>query len=548
MIDSVVQADAAPRLLPTADATSRPVGRIRRWWLAESIGLLVAVAFALVTVWHIDATDRSWLLYYDGDSVLPALVRGSVLSGQPQDWALSAVLFIPEMGLYFALSVLGLGFKGTFALNAVVNLLLFYGVLRFLSGVVQRERPRAHRVVGALVAFGTMTGFALLESSSGYNDFQLASLLATTTYYSMTVLASIATTALTVRLLKARGLSRWRWLELVLVGVAALSSLTNPLFLAWEVLPLGVVLALVAWKRVIRWRRSALAAALLALGSCLGLLARIPFGSLILRDGPSYVNPGKASVAAIFYPHMLAERASTIEGAVSLTAVIALILISVIVFRGSLATRDAGTAVLSGLAWLAPLAVMGGMILLGQFWVRYLQPLYFAPVCTLVLAPRLFTQGGALFRRLPDKAVKGLLAGLVVACLAVSTAAAGALGRSAAAVDPDLTCVKAWVSASHETGAGRFWAVRAAKALLPEPSQLVQVDSQFGEYAWLTNRTDYSSTKVSFVVTDAEPTPLVLPSAARTAPSSNVHCGRYTITDFGAPILPIGPSSPDPVP
>ncbi|KHL02481.1 hypothetical protein LK10_12435 [Sinomonas humi] len=517
-------------------------------WGAECVGLVVALALALLTVWHLDATDRSWMLYYDGDSVLPALVRGSILSGQQQDWALSAVLFIPEMGLYLVLAALGLGVKGTFALNAVVNLLLFYGALRLLSGVVQRERLRAHRVAGALVAFGAMTGFALLESSSGYNDFQLASLLATTTYYSMTVLASVATTALTVRLLKSQGLSRWRWLELVLVGVTAVSSLTNPLFLAWEVLPLGVVLALIAWKRVIGWRRFAFAAALLALGSGLGLLARIPFGSIILRDGPSYVNPGMASVAAIFYPHMLAERASTIEGAVSLTAVIALILISVIVFRGSLATRDAGTAVVSGLAWLAPLAVMGGMIILGQFWVRYLQPMYFAPVCTLVLAPKLFARAPAIFRRLPRKAVTGIFAGLVVACLAASAAATGALTRSAAVVDLDVRCVDAWVSSSHEIGAGRFWAIRAPKAFLAEPSQLVQVDSQFGKYAWLTDRTDYSGAKVSFVVTDSEPTPLVLPPIANTAPSSTIHCGRYTITDFGSPILTIGPASPDPVP
>lgn len=543
MIDSVVQADAAPRPLPTA----RPLGRVPRMWLAECVGLLVAVALALLTAWHLDATDRSWVLYYDGDSVLPALVRGSILSGQPQNWALSAVLFIPEMGLYLALSALGLGIKGTFALNAVVNLVLFYGCLRLLSGAVQRERPRAHRVGGALVAFSAMTGLALLEASAGYNTFELASLLATTTYYSMTVLASVATTALTVRLVKASGLSRWRWLELVLVGVAVLSSLTNPLFLAWEVLPIAVVLAFIAWKRVISWRRSAFAAALLALGSGLGLLARIPFGSLILRDSPSYVDPGEASVAAIFYPHMLAERSSTIGGAVSLTVVVALILISVIVFRGSLSSRDAGAALVSGLAWVAPVAVIVGTIVLGQFWIRYLQPMYFAPVCTLVFAPRLLAQAPAFFRRLPRKAVKGLFAGVIVACLGASAAATGALAESAAVVDPDISCVDAWVSSSHETGAGRFWAIRAPKAFLAEPSQLVQVDSHFGQYAWLTDRADYSGTKVSFVLSDDEPTPLVLPSVASTAPSSTIHCGRYTITDFGSPILPIGPASPRPV-
>lgn len=540
----MVQAAGAPRLLPTA----QPLGRIRRAWLVESIGVLVAVAFALLTVWHIDATDRSWMLYYDGDSLLPALVRGSILSGQPQNWALSAVLFIPEMGLYFVLSALGLGVKGTFALNAVVNLLLFYGLLRFLSGAMQRERPRAHRVVGALVAFGAATGLALLEDSPGRNTFELASLLATTTYYSMTLLASIATTGVAVRLVTIQGPSRRWWLGLALVGVSILSSLTNPLFLAWEVLPLAVVLTVIAWRRVISWRRLTFMGVLLAVGCGIGLLGRIPLASLILKDGPSYANPGEAKLTAIFYPVMLTERASTIEGAVSLTLIVALILISAIVFRRSLAARDAGAALVSGLGWLAPLAVIAGTIILGQFWIRYLQPMFFAPVCTLVLAPRLFAQGSTLFRRLPPRGVKGLLAGVVVACLGASVAATGALTQSASVLDPDIRCVDAWVSASHETGAGRFWAIRTPKTFLAEPSQLVQVDSHFGEYPWLTNRADYSSTTVSFILTDSEPTPLVLPAVANTAPSNTIRCGRYTITDFGSPIIPIGPASPDPIP
>ena len=71
--------------------------------------LLAALLLALLAIAHLAVTDRSWMLYYDSETVLPALVRGSVLAGQPQDWALSAVLFIPEMGLYFALAALGLG-------------------------------------------------------------------------------------------------------------------------------------------------------------------------------------------------------------------------------------------------------------------------------------------------------------------------------------------------------------------------------------------------------------------------------------------------------
>src|SRR5579859_1607767 len=128
----------AVRGMPRERVDAPPSTTVPRW-LAESAGVVLAVALALMAVAHIDATDRSWVLYYDPDSVLPALVQGSVLAGQPQDWYLSAVLFIPEMGLYFVLAGLGLGIKGTLALNAVVNLLLLYASLRLVSGLAQRN-------------------------------------------------------------------------------------------------------------------------------------------------------------------------------------------------------------------------------------------------------------------------------------------------------------------------------------------------------------------------------------------------------------------------
>lgn len=514
--------------------------------LAESLGVLLAVALALLAVAHLDATDRSWMLYYDADSVLPALVRGSVLAGQPQDWSLSAVLFIPEMGLYFALAGLGLGIKGTFALNAVVNLVLLYASLRLLSGLVLRGMSRSARIGGALGAFATVVFLTLLEDSPRGDTFEVASLLATTTYYGMTVLASVAATGLAARLASAPSGGRRRWLELALVALSAASALTNPLYLAWAAMPLLVVLALLAGRGAIGWRCFLREGAVLVLGGGLGFVARLPFASLISRDGPAYVKPGLAAWAALRYPESLADRTSTLGGAVSLTLVVALILVSAILFRRSLAVRDVSAAIVSGMGWLAPAAIFAGTVALGAYTPRYVQPMFFAPVCTLVFAPRLFPRGLAFVRRLSRRAVRALLAGGVVVLLGLSAGLTAALSRSAAVIDPDVQCADAWIGASHRTGAGDFWSIRAPKAYLAEPYRLIQIDQAFRAYPWLADRADYSGSAVSFVLTDtvtaSEHPPLVLPPAARTAPFTTIHCGRYTITDFGTAILPVGPA------
>ncbi|MEA5453457.1 hypothetical protein SPF06_01855 [Sinomonas sp. JGH33] len=520
-------------------------------WAAEACGWGAALLLSLVAVAHLDATDRSWMLYYDPETVLPALVRGSAVAGQPQDWALSAVLFIPEMALYLGLAALGLGVKGTFALNAAVNFLLLYGALRLVSGAVRPGRPHGRRIAGALVAFGAVIGLSLLEDTSGWDTFEVASLLATATFYSTTVLAVTATTGLVARAIAARsgqgsgatpGPKRGRWLAAALFAVSAVATLTNPLYLAWEAAPLVVVFAMLGWRRVVAWVLLARVAAVLGAGAVVGLAGRIPFAALITKDGPAYAKPGQALGTAIYYAEKLADRASTLPGALSLTFAVALVVGCVLVFRRSLARRDAATALVAGVGWVAPLGVLVGAVALGIVGTRYVQPLFFAPVCLLVLAPDLAAPG-ALARRLPARGLRVLLAGWAAACLAASAILTASLGSSAGRIDADVRCVDAWVSASHRTGAGRYWTIRGPKAYLAEPNQLVQVDDAFNAYPWLTDRDDYRNVPaVSFVLSDDRYPAPPLPSAARGLPHETVACGRYTITDFGQDVLAIGPA------
>lgn len=513
-------------------------------WASESIGWLAALLLALLAIAHLAATDRSWMLYYDSETVLPALVRGSVLAGQPQDWALSAVLFIPEMGLYFALAALGLGIKGTFALVGVANFLLLYGALRLMSGLVRPYRRRGHRIAGGLAAFAAVVLLTLLEDSARWDSFELVSLLATSTFYSMTVLASVFSTALAAPLAGVPTRRRRTLIELALLAVAAVSTLTNPLYVGWEAIPLVLVFALLAWRRAVPWRSFGRVTAVLAIGGGLGLLGRIPFAQLITKDGPAYANPGNPGGTAIYYVQLLLDRTSNLVGALELIPVLALFLIAVVVFRRSARASDGPTAIVAGMAWLPPLVVVAGMVVLGGVGTRYLQPAFFAPLCLVVLVPELFP-AGSLARRLSGPALRVLVAGVAAVTLIASGLLVTALRGSAEAVNPDVHCVDDWVTASHRTGAGRFWTIRGPKAYLADPRQLVQVDDAFGAYPWLTDRSDYGTRSVSFVLSDAEYPPPALPAQARDLAHQTVACGRYTITDFGSDALPLGPVNPN---
>jgi hypothetical protein len=129
--------------------------------------------------------------------------------------------------VYGALSLIGLGVRATLTLNAFLNFFALYAALRVVSG------PRAtnrYPVAGALCAFGVFCALTLLESGSGSSGFQLASLLATTTYYSSTIITSILTVGVVRRGLVADGSLLWPKLA-VLVVLSGVSALTNPLYL-----------------------------------------------------------------------------------------------------------------------------------------------------------------------------------------------------------------------------------------------------------------------------------------------------------------------------
>ncbi|MGW9267652.1 hypothetical protein [Microbacterium sp. NPDC055599] len=491
----------------------------------ELAGWLTALAIALVAAGQLAASPRSSLLFRDGDSLVVGLISRAILDGGGVgEWALSSVLFLPESAVHVALgALLPLDVDGLLAVNAVVNLLGFYGVARLVAG---RRRAGAAPVAWSLAALGVFALLVFTEASPSRDALELASLSLTTTYYAATTIGAVAAVGLARRFLDRPGggvVLLW-----ALGATAAVSTLTNPLFAAWATVPLLAVLVVLGFS--VRSRRPALllGAALLG-GTLLGFLCRIPFSAWIANTGAGYVQPWRWRESLELYAGLFAGRLSTPPGVLALVVVAALLALAVMRMRRASAP---GARLVAAVAWVAPALVLLGAVALGTQAARYLQPLAFAPVLALVADPRAVLPSSRL--------VRGAVAALGALLLLAAGLSVPRLAAAAQAPDADLTCVTDWVDASGRTGAGQFWTVRLPKLHLDDLSRLVQVDHALNGYAWLVDRRDFTVGEVSFLVEDAQTVPWQLPAGVE--PVATIECGRYRILDFGETALRLGPA------
>ncbi len=498
---------------------------MRRVWGRELAGWAAALALALLAVGHLASSSRSALMFDDGDSLIVALVGRSILDGGGGDWALSSVLFLPEIAVFTALdALLPLDVDGVLAANAVVNVLALYGAIRLVAGRHVVGRAPVAWSVAALAAFALLV---LTESGPSRDALELASLMLTTTYYSATVVGVLLAVGRCRRFLDRTraGVA----LPVTLGLVAAVATLSNPLFAAWATVPLSLVLGgLCLTTPAVRRRGLALIAAVVG-GSILGFLGRIPFSAWIANSGAGYIQPAEWIHSAAYYADLAIDRLSSPGGVLGTVAVLALTVLAVV--RTAHAS-DAGDRLVATAAWALSLVVLIGGIAAGTHAARYLQPLVFAPILALLTLPPVRSRSS----------VRTRVAGAVVAVVLLvgGAVAVPRIVQAASAPDPDLACVTDWVDSSGRTGAGQFWTVRLPKLHATDPTRLVQVDHELHGYAWLVDRRDFAVGEVSFLIEDAQTVAWDLPTAA--APTAVVGCGRYRILDYAPATLPLGPA------
>lgn len=513
-----------------------------RPWLIEVLCALAAIGMTLFLVTHLaQSSGRGELMFLDGDSMLTALFARSIWEGTAQDWSMSASLFVPELAVFTALAATGWSVPVLQFVSAMLNFVALYVVLRVCAMTLPPRRGRS--AASALLAYLAVVGLALLEGAGGRSSLELTSLLAMTTYYSATVLATLLAVGLVVRLIARDAPSLP--LVVTLAAVVVLSVFSNPLFVAWAVLPLLLVLTAVG-VTCKGWRQILFAGVLLVAGSILGFLLRIPMRSTLVTTTASYLRPQQMGETLAYHRRLLLERLDAPGGWVALIATVALLILGIVLTVHFARVRAAGPLLLALFSWFAPLAANVGFILMGSGASRYLQLWAFVPVLALVALgvglgsispePRQDARARLAVAGAGIVAAVGLLLGILALPSAV---------RVTTTMDESLVCAVDWVNSSDRVGGGQFWSIRAIKAHVDDPARVLQVQPNMQGYGWIIDRADFlRHTSVSFLISDLWSSRWELPSEARDLPSTIVECGRFRIIDFGEAEIELGPRWP----
>lgn len=492
-------------------------------WVAELGGWLIAFALSAFCLTQLVAAQAEFI-FSDGDSVLPVMIVRSI--GEPQDWALSPVLFIPETLVFAMLSLLRLSTQMTMLLNGIVSVLALYGSLRLVAG---RRTNTSSPVGRALLAFGLFCSLLILETVGAGTGYQLASLLGILTYYYPVVIATVLTVGIVSR--AQRTTTGHLLVSSVAVGfIAAVSTLNNPLFVLWGLVPVccGYVLVMLN-RRTVILRLGCVVGALIA-GAVLGYALRGFFSNNIVADSVNYFRPWAAEQSILLFGGLLDDTVRTPAGMIWLALIAGMMVVAVFSAVHSWKAHDCAALLVSSVAIVSPMLTTIVLIGLGSDAPRYLQPWAFMPLLG-ILAIRFDMFGRVetrLRRRNPNLTIT-----VVVGLVAIA-----ALGQTrivvTRATDPDLQCVVRWVDQSERTGAGQFWTVRGPKAYIADTSRLLQVDNNLQPYDWLINRAETPSQGVTFLLTGPRDTPFVLPPELTDSVRNVLPCGRFTILDFGA--------------
>lgn len=390
--------------------------------MIDLLGVLAALLLTLLAVLHLLSTSRSWLLFFDGDSVILPLFERSLQAGQPFEWAMSTTVFLIEIPVYLVLAFLTANPFHALTVNAILNFIALYGLIRLIAGLSLPERGRRFVVAVSLVTFAVPLAATLLESTTNADSFELFSLLATTTYYYPTVLALLAAAWLLARLVvrdaptetvpsvapdasdgparpappnasPASAASGHRGALLVGLGILTVVSVTsNPLYGVWTAAPAVVTLLALAGLGRIRWRTALVPAVVLIAGCFGGVLLRKPLAPYLSMDPANYLHIGDILTPLRFYGAAIADMFSRPTGFIEL--VLLSTLGSVTLVAGIAAVRmpqlPLRRQLLFLLAAVTVLAVAIGSVLVGTNATRYLQPLAFAP---LLVVPALIGLG-----------------------------------------------------------------------------------------------------------------------------------------------------------
>jgi hypothetical protein len=543
---------AAPRPSPAEVRNDRV-----RAVVAEVLGALTTLALAVASLRHVIATARVSLLWYDGDSVLLPLVERSIRLGQPFDWAMSpALFFFPEIPVYLLCAAVTTTAQQALALNGVLVLVAVYVLLRVVAAQLMPAARRSQRIVVSVLAMAVVTALVLTESSATATSLELASLLLTSTYYYGVVLAMLATAALTIRIVRNASTSTVVGVGVVdvvadrgdpprripgvgalvvLAVVAALTTMSNPLYVPWSAGPVLVTVWLLTVLRRVPWRASVALTAALGVGSTIGYLARVPLKPFVSLDPSTYIRPSQAGTTLQFFAALTDDRAATAAG----DAELLLLFLGLVVGVGGLVwswrVRTARTVLVAcTLSVVTTVIVSVGVVVSGSETPRYLEPIVTIPLVALVAVAEMVRT--AVPRTRVHRRWSAWRVVVTIACVAVLAMGVAVTPNTVRAVRTatygPAACLDRWVGDRDVEGVGQFWTVRPLMAYGDDHVRLYQVHDDFQAYAWLVNLAPYTTASPTYVVVGSRD---IWPTSIEDqlgAPANVVKCDGYDIDDY----------------
>jgi len=260
------------------------IRKILRQASAELAALLVPVAASFIELAHIATTGWRAVYLYAGDSLTLPIIRQSLDRKEAIQWVFSSQLnLFPEGILYAIASIFTRSISTSLAINSVINIALFYIVIRLIMSVsttITRMRQRLYSIACTLIVIGYM----LLETYGSRINQTQATYFLFNTYYDGLVIIGLFVLYILLRQIRSRQ-SLWSKTNIALTLFAlllpALTIASDPLYAMQFTAPCVVVLAIFYCCRYASRRRLLFLAVVQALAFDIGMSGRFFLRSFI---------------------------------------------------------------------------------------------------------------------------------------------------------------------------------------------------------------------------------------------------------------------------
>ncbi len=510
----------------------------------------------LATLRHIARTDWIGVFYYNADSLVLPLVERSIHHGEAFQWVFSSQnFFFPEGAFFFLSTLFTDNPRVALSINAVLNLVALYALLRVIAHVLSRHSR--HRLLEICIALGAallFVVFVLLEPIASPNGSGIATPFLFTTYYYGVVLGGLGMLALVLWVTNAfSGHSIERRKKIIFLGAAALLTalvtFSNPLYIFQVIAPLWVTLLILIFMTRVGWRffLQTIAATGGAVIVAFGIRALMP--QLFAAGVSRYVAISNIPMSIENIYLTFKELLSTPQGALKLLIIglILLVNFALLIFalygqaRPKLRTRISTAEVfIVTFVSVSTVSLAVGQVLTGSLTNRYLEPTFIFPLVT-VLAIGVYTLRRMLLevrrvelRRSLSRFAVGIAGGVsVVIVLAGSLSIPIVADANRSDNYTASSCLEKFVGTSGVNGVGTFWTTRPFELYGNLSGRFLQVKPDMTIFEWMNNRAAYANKDFSYVVYDGSGV-FTRDDITRTLgqPKNVVTCDGYEIYNY----------------